>query len=478
MSSDYDVPKIAQLKSVEALRERLEELGCILPVDDQPLSASESSPLAAPLTLAGREAGNRWCIHPMEGWDGETDGRPSELTLRRWRHFGQSGAKWIWGGEAAAVRFDGRANPRQILATPAHEDGLRQLRDTLVAAHREAFGSTDDLVIGLQLTHSGRFSRPTRSDHPEPRIAHHHRLLDARFGIDPHRADIVWGDTELLTLADDYAEAAETAWKVGFDFVDIKCCHGYLLHEFLSARRRRGAFGGDWEGRTRLLRTVIERVRERVPELGIGVRLSLFDLPPWPMQPGEEPAPEEAMFGQLDWESGEVAWEEPLRLVRALEDWGVTMLNVSAGCPYYCPHIQRPAAFPPSDGYPPPEDPLVGAVRLLEAARRAKQAAPSLKVVGTGLTYLQDYVPHVAQGLIRHGWMDAVGLGRMVLSYPTLPADVLAGRPLQRRRICRTFSDCTTAPRQGWVSGCYPLDPFYKQRPERQWLLEYKQSRS
>jgi 2,4-dienoyl-CoA reductase-like NADH-dependent reductase (Old Yellow Enzyme family) len=64
--------------------------------------------------------------------------------------------------------------------------------------------------------------------------------------------------------------------------------------------------------------------------------------------------------------------------------------------------------------------------------------------------------------VVRAGAVDCIGLGRLALSYPELPADVLAGHPLKRKQFCRTFSDCTTAPRNGLVSGCYPLDPFYK----------------
>jgi 2,4-dienoyl-CoA reductase-like NADH-dependent reductase (Old Yellow Enzyme family) len=137
-------------------------------------------------------------------------------------------------------------------------------------------------------------------------------------------------------------------------------------------------------------------------------------------------------------------------------------VNLSAGCPYANPHIVRPAAFPPSDGYAPPEDPLIGVWRQIDAARQAKQAVPGLVLVGSGYTYLQEFLPHAAQAAVRSGWIDSVGLGRMVLSYPELPADLLSGRSLVRGRICRTFSDCTTAPRNGLRSGCYPLDAFYK----------------
>ncbi len=157
-----------------------------------------------------------------------------------------------------------------------------------------------------------------------------------------------------------------------------------------------------------------------------------------------------------------------------LQSLGVSMLNVSAGSPYYVPHAQRPAAFPPSDGYEPPEDPLVGVARMLHAARAAQAAAAAMPVVSSGWSYLQEYLPHVAQACVRDGWFGGVGIGRMVLSYPELPADVLAGHALDTARLCRTFSDCTTAPRNGLVSGCYPLDHFYKTMPESDQLKALK----
>jgi 2,4-dienoyl-CoA reductase-like NADH-dependent reductase (Old Yellow Enzyme family) len=144
-----------------------------------------------------------------------------------------------------------------------------------------------------------------------------------------------------------------------------------------------------------------------------------------------------------------------------LDRLGVRWISASAGSPYYNPHVQRPALFPPSDGYAPPEDPLVGVARHIDATARLKRALPSLVFVGSGYSYLQEWLPHVAQHTVRNGMADLVGVGRMVLAYPELPSDVLAGRPLQRKRICRTFSDCTTGPRLGLVSGCYPLDEFY-----------------
>jgi len=491
MADASSYPKVAQLKDVAALRARLAALGLTLPVDERVLSAAEGSPMARPITVAGVEVGNRWCIHPMEGWDANRDGTPSPHTLRRWQNFGRSGAKLIWGGEAAAVRPDGRANPNQTLATEANRRGLAALLYSLTDAHQKAFSSLDGLLVGLQLTHSGRFCKPDDHHKSSPRIAYHHPLLDVKFRIDPRDDSIVWTDAELEKLIDDYVAAARLAHEVGFQFVDVKACHGYLLHEFLSARHRPGRFGGDLEGRSRLLLTIIDRVREEIPQLSIGVRLSVFDSVPYetsrevgrPMD-FETYLPYEFGFGVAADNPLAIDLTEPIELLRMLIARGVAAINLSCGSPYYNPHLQRPAIFPPIDGYQPPEDPLVGVCRQIDAVRQCRVALEDVSrqavnntvpIVGTGYSYLQDYLPHVAQAVVREGWTDFVGLGRMVLSYPEMPADTLAGRSLQRKRVCRTFSDCTTAPRNGLISGCYPLDAYYKALPEREELIEIKQ---
>ena len=461
-------PRIARFRSVDDIRAHCESLGAAIPFDDAALSAAAGSPLAAPLTVGGRTVGNRWCIHPMEGWDATADGLPTDTLLRRWRHFGTSGAKLVWGGEAVAVVPEGRANPNQLSAPACGRAGFATLLETVRRSHRERHGDDGDLVVALQLTHSGRFSRPTPAG-VRPRIAYHHPLLDARHRVDPDDAACLLGDDEVERLIDRYVAAARDAAAAGFDMVDLKACHGYLVHEFLSARRRPGRFGGDFAGRTLLLRTLVERVRTECPGLLIGVRLSLFDTVPWHKVDGRgEPWPHAAAlpydcgFGVDERDPLRIDLAEPIRLLETLRDLGVAAVNLSAGSPYTVPHVVRPAAFPPSDGYPPPEDPLVGVWRQIEAASRARAAVPGLVLVGSGYTYLQEYLVHAAQAVVRRGWIDMVGLGRMVLSYPEFPADAAAGRPFVRGRICRTFSDCTTAPRNGLRSGCYPLDDFYK----------------
>ncbi len=214
------------------------------------MQTGAGAPLAQPYRLPdGRVIGNRFAILPMEGWDGTADGRPSELTIRRWRRFGASGAKLIWGGEAAAVRHDGRANPHQLLVSEATLGELAALRQALVAEH-EAQRSGSDLLIGLQLTHSGRFARPNGAK-LEPAILYHHPWLDRKFGIP---ADYpLMSDGEIARLVDDFAAAARLAQRAGFAFVDVKHCHGYLGHEFLSAVDRPGRYGGSFENRTRFL---------------------------------------------------------------------------------------------------------------------------------------------------------------------------------------------------------------------------------
>jgi NADPH2 dehydrogenase len=462
--------RVASLRTPEAFRGHLRAEQIELPVDDV-LASPGDSPLARPLEADGLCPGNRYCILPMEGWDGTPGGKPTELTARRWRNFGRSGAKLIWGGEAAAVREDGRANPHQLMITPDTWEALARLRESLVAAHRERFGrgGVDDLVVGLQITHSGRYSRPREWGRAEPLAAMSHPVLDGRF---PDGVRVLTDD-ELDRLVEDYVRAARLARQAGFAFVDVKHCHGYLLHELLGARHREGRYGGSFENRTRFLRTVVDGIRTEVPGLRIAVRLSAFDTVPYGKDPEGVGTPEatpqdyDAAFGLLRDDAGLVpALEEARQVLHLLQDLGVRWVCVTAGSPYHNPHVQRPALFPPSDGYLPPEDPLVGVARQIRATARLKSEAPDLAVVGSAYSYLQEWLPHVAQRVVREGLADFVGLGRMVLSYPDLPVDVLEGRPLQRRRICRTFSDCTTAPRNALPSGCYPLDPWYAARPE------------
>lgn len=471
-----DFPKISKLKTADLFQSHLEKLNISLPFEET--VESTAGPLAQPISSGTATIGNRFCILPMEGWDGTKDGRPTELTTRRWKHFGLSGAKLIWGGEAVAVRHDGRANPNQLLMNEANVDAIADLRQTLVSTHSEHFGRTDDLQVGLQLTHSGRFARPNDKTVIEPRVAYSHPVLDQRFNVELEKALLT--DDDIKQLIDDFISAAKLAWNAGFAWVDIKHCHGYLGHEFLSGYDRPGEFGGSFENRTRFLRDIVNGIRGAVPGLEFGVRLSIFDFAPF--QPGGDKVgvpstgePYSSAFGGDGTGQG-IDLAEPHKFLELLKQLGINLLCTTAGSPYYNPHIQRPATFPPSDGYLPPEDPLAGVARQIQATSELKATHPNLIVVGSGYSYLQDWLPNVAQAAVRSGAVDSIGLGRMVLSYPDLPADVIAGKVLARKRICRTFSDCTTAPRNGIVSGCYPLDAYFKKMPEFKELATIKKS--
>ncbi|MCX6358994.1 MAG: NADH:flavin oxidoreductase [Armatimonadetes bacterium] len=485
MSSEGLV-RLPGLRSVAEFAAASAELGLSLPIDTA--ESPDTSALAAPIPLYGRQAPNRFCIQPMEGWDGTPDGRPTDLTSRRWERFGRSGAGLIWGCEAVAVRHDGRANPCQLVLRPETAPDLERLLERLLRAYRDATGGDGRPVVGLQLTHSGRYCRPTAWDRPEPRIAANHPLLDARMGLTADYAPVT--DGWIRSLIEDYARAAALAQRIGFDFVDLKHCHGYFGHELLGALYRPGAYGGCWENRTRYLRELVDAVRSSAPRLGLAVRFSAFDTVPYmpdpyrsaPGRPGPGiPVPHcHCMpyvygFGVDRDAPTDIDLTEPARFMSLLSELGIEAANITGGSPYTNPHVQRPALYPPSDGYAPPEDPLVGVARHMHVTRHLRGLAAGPLVVGTAYTYLQDFVPHVAAAAVAQGWTDFVGLGRMVLSYPGLPLDALQGR-LERKRVCRTFSDCTTAPRNGLPSGCYPLDERYKRSPEARRLAERKSS--
>jgi len=466
--------RIAALKTNEAFGEHIRTLGIDLNFEPQ-ISTGTASALAQGFQFNNRRIGNRWAVHPMEGWDGTTTGGITEPMLRRWQRFGQSGAKLIWGGEAMAVRPEGRANPNQLILNQQNEAGIANLREALVQTHQERYGRTDDLVIGFQLTHSGRFCRPHERKRGEPRVAFRHPLLDAKFNVTSDTQILT--DDELKRLTDDYVAAAKIAAGCGADFVDIKHCHGYLLHELLAAHTRPGPYGGPLENRTRLLRDIVAGIRATVPRLEIGVRLSAFDTVPFKPDPTRaEPGklgpgmpedftqclPYRYAFGVNPQNPAEYDLAETVEFLRLLEKLGIQLVNLTAGSPYYNPHIQRPAIYPPSDGYQPPEDPLVGVARQINVVSHLKAQFPGLILVGTGYSYLQEYLPQVAEYYVRHHHVDVVGIGRAVLSYPEMLADATSQGRLETRYVCRTFSDCTTAPRNGLRSGCYPLDDYYK----------------
>ncbi len=470
---------ITKLKTADDFREYIDSLGLLLPFDEV-IESGPASPLAQSHSVADRVIGNSFAILPMEGWDGTTDGRPTELTKRRWKRFGLSGAKLIWGGEAASVCPDGRANPNQLMILKDTAGELADLRKLLVQAHEQRFGTSDDLLVGLQLTHSGRYSKPNDKNEPAPTILYHHPILDKQFGLAPDSP--IMTDNEVASLICDFVDASVLAQEAGFDFVDIKHCHGYLGHEFLSAVNRPGRYGGSFENRTRFLREIVEGIRTKAPGLSIGVRLSAFDFIPF--QSGKDGRGESVQYeGRYPYAFGGdgtglgIDLTEPLAFLDLLTNLGIELVCISASSGYYNPHLMKPAFLPGLGGYLPPEDPLVGVARLIQVTAELKRKRPGMIYVGSGYSYLQQWLPNVAQNVVRTGNADIVGIGRLSLSYPQIIADILAGEPLKRRLICRTCGNCTNAPRSGLVSGCFTLDEFYRRHPDYKQLMQVKRAK-
>lgn len=492
MSTPFKLTRVASLKTVADFRAHCASLGIDLPLDDT-IEAGAANPLSQPITRArinGKTIGNRIAIHPMEGWDGTTTGGISEEMKRRWQRFGASGAKLICGAEAMAVRADGRANMNQLILNEANQAGITELVGILKAEHLARWGSVADLVIGFQLTHSGRFCRPNDKKRWEARVAYRHPILDRKFDVTSD--DQVLTDADVEELIRCYVAAARVARDCGADFVDVKHCHGYLLHEFLSAHTRPGRFGGSFANRTRILRDIIAGIRADGNAIEIGVRLSLFDMVPFRPDPSlslpgrlgpgipedfSTCLPYDYAFGVNRANPTEIDLTETFAFVQLLGELGVKILNTTAGSPYYNPHIQRPAAYPPSDGYQPAHDPLIDVARQVRVVREVRARAPAgMIVVSSGLSYVQEYLPQLAQHILRTDGSDAIGLGRAVLSYPAMLADAARKGALESKFICRTFSDCTTAPRNGLISGCYPLDKYYTVKPEFQRLKDIKKA--
>jgi len=466
---------MATLRTAADFSAYLASIGVSLPFDEEVQSGPDSS-LAQPCRLGDRTIGNRFSVHPMEGWDGATDGCPTDLTRRRWQRFGLTGAKLIWGGEAVAVRPDGRSNPHQLMLLDHTVDDIAELRASLVRSHEECFGQSDDLLVGVQLTHSGRKSHPNVKLRREPTILYHHPAIDAAFDVDPDLP--VMTDDDVAVLVTDFVRAGALARRAGFDFAEIKLCHGYLGHEFLNAVTRPGRYGGTFENRTRFFRETVEGIRSAAPGLELAVRLSAFDFVPHrigadgqrePLAgPGVTPP---FLFGS-DQSGVGIDLTEPFAFLDLLEELGIRLLGVSAG------GISGIGGGGVGSWLrsPPAQDPLIGVARLIDVAAEVKNRKPGLLTVGTGYSYLQEWFPNVAQYQVRTGRTDSVGIGRLALSCPEVVSDVLGGRPLQRKRLCRACGACSVAPQYGMISGCYALDPFFRARPEYARMVELRKT--
>lgn len=419
------------------------------------------SPLNQPIVIGGKTVGNRWCIQPMEGCDGEPDGTPGELTLRRYRRFGDGGAKVIWG-EACAVNEHARANPRQIWLNEKTKAVFAQMVRETRQAHREMNGDDSDLLFGIQLTHSGRYCTNG------PIIACNDPLLYGRYKVTKDTPII--SDDALKQLIDDYIATAKLAVEVGFDFVDVKQCHRYLLNELLGARNRPGEFGGSFENRTRMPREIFLGIQAACPKLMLTTRLNVFDGVPFKKADDGNGIPE-PINGQLPNGWGlnlndplQPDLVEPIRWIQEMRQLGVSMVNVTMGNPYAQPHFGRPFEYPPPDGYESPEHPLIGVNRHFKATTMIQKINPGFPIIGTGYSYLQEFMPQAGAANIADGNVSLIGVGRASLAQPDWVRQIRETGKLDRKRVCRTFSYCTAIMRNKqhplgqFPTGCPPFD--------------------
>lgn len=368
-------------------------------------------PLRQPLTLHGKTIPNRLLAQPIEGFDAQADGSPSQRTVRRYQALAAGGSGSLWM-ESVSVNHQGRSNPRQLWITSENVEAFRDMVCQIRAA------SQQPVYLILQLTHSGRNSNPDGI--PTPMCAFHSQAI-------PKDRETILTDADLGALEEDYFRAAELARAAGFDAVDIRACHGYLINELFAAVDRPGKYGGSFENRIRLMMNIVERV-QKIQGLEIGVRLNLFDGIPYPDGWGVNPK-----TGQMD-------LTEPLELVRRLYHKGVRLLNVSCGVGAYSPHLIRPYD---RGGPEPPEPPLAGVCRLQECARLVKQEAPEALVVASGFSWLRQYASSVAAGGVAAGYYDLAGFGRQSIADTQYADHILTGNP-EKISFCRCCCGCTT----------------------------------
>ena len=369
----------------------------------------------------------------MEGCDCNTDGTPSELTVAKYHSAARSGAGLIWV-EACAVCPEGRTTPRQMMLTSENVGAFKSFIANLRQIALDECGVKPIFI--LQLTHSGRQSI-------SPMIAYRHPIYEA---TRPVSDEFIVSDEYIDTLPEKYVHSARLAIEAGFDGVDIKSCHGYLMQELLSSFTRSGRYGGSFENRTRLYLDAIRAVKAAVPaDFLVVTRLGISDMVPYPYG-----------FGTTD--KNELDLREPDMLIEKIMELGISLVNVTIGNPYYNSHVNRPFR---KGAYTPPEEPDVGLERFITVERHIKEKFPSLVLIGSGLSYYREDLIERAEAQLSDGICDIVGFGREWLAYPMFYRDWKNGE-FDPRKTCASCSRCTALMRAKCVAGCAMFNDYYK----------------
>lgn len=423
--------------SLDDLRAAIAEKNLQIPVSE------DLSVLSEPVRLGSSDTvlENRLIVHPMEGFDTEEDGTPTELTYRRYRRFASSGASMGWS-EAISVCPEGRSNAHQMMLTKDNLDAYKRLVDLF---HEVSGGKP----IIAQMTHSGRFSAPAGELHPL--VLYKNPLFDTTKFHDIDSVPLVT-DEYLDSLEEKYHETAALAVEAGFDGIDIKACHKYLLGETLAAYERDGKYGGSFENRTRLFRNIIKNTADAFGDkVFLASRFNLYDAMQYPY--GFGCSRDDYMIPDFD---------EISRLVTEMEKLGISCINITMGTPYLTPHINRPH----SAGIDIPEDPLIGADRMIRYTAELQKRFPQIALVGAGYSFFREFAPYVAAGAVKEGKTALVGFGRMAFAYPDFAHAMLSGS-FEKAKSCITCSKCTELMRTHHATGCPVRDqeiylPMYR----------------
>ena len=383
---------------------------------------------------------NRFVIQPMEGCDGSSLGAPEELTYRRYKRFAQSGAALIWM-EAVALSPEARANPRQLQITKDNVDAYKKLIETIKEEGLRTNGFQPKVI--MQATHSGRNSKP--NGFPEPIIAHNKPLFEKNAPLD---STCIISDDDLKRFEEKFGEGAKLAQEAGFDGIDIKCCHGYLASELLSAYDRPGEFGGSFENRTRLLVNGVKNANAAVSgDFIVTSRLGIYDGFEYPYG-----------FGVKEGNGIEVDLTEPKKLISILHnELGMNLINITIGNPYVNPHVNRPYDTGVC-GFIPDQHPLEGVERMLYCAGEIQKEFPDMTIISSGYSYLRQYAPNVGAALVENGLTSMIGFGRESFAYPEFIQDLKKNGAMNEKKCCITCSKCTELMRMGTVAGCVIRD--------------------
>jgi len=437
-----------QLRGIEDLK----QLSCRL---NAPVDAIEDvSILAEPVRAGGLVIPNSLAVHPMEGCDGDSAGRPGKLTLRRYERFAAGGAGLLWA-EATAVVPEGRANPRQLWLSENSKEGFAAMIKRMREVAAESMGPEHKPVIVAQLTHSGRYSKPEGVAHPLilGRCPYRDALSPQQKPNREAKSKLpddwpVLTDKYLDELQDAYVAAARMAFEVGFDAVDVKSCHGYLINELFACRNRKGRYGGPFENRIRFVLDVVDKIHKELgEETPVVTRLGIYDAIPYPYGWGVD---------KDDYTKPDLA--EPKRLITRLAERGVKMINITAANPYYNPHVGRPFNEPIVGGYEEPEHPLAGVSRLINLTGEIQKQFPNIAVVGTGYSWLRTLLPNVAAASKANGLAAIIGVGRMAFAYPNFAKDIITKGRFDPNKVCVACSACTQIMRDGGMTGCVVRD--------------------